>query len=87
MEMKGTTRIIRTEIQHFKNVDYGEIKYMNYRSVEKNACLDGNDLVGIYGQNGSGKTAMIEAFDILKTILSGEEISYTEFEGIDWRRE
>ena len=82
MEMKGTTRIIRTEIQHFKNVDYGEIKYMNYRSVEKNACLDGNDLVGIYGQNGSGKTAMIEAFDILKTILSGEEISYTEFEGL-----
>ena len=30
----------------------------------------------IYGQNGSGKTAFIEALSILKSLLSGEQISF-----------
>lgn len=75
-------RIIKTELEKFKNVQYGEIKYMNYSCVEKKASLDVNDIVGIYGQNGSGKTAMIEALDILRCVLSGESINYSEFEGL-----
>ena len=54
---------------------------MNYSSVNKYAVRKQHDIVGIYGQNGSGKTAMIEALDILKTILSGTEINYFEYEG------
>lgn len=82
MEKDYTVRIIKTELEYFKNVQYGEIKYMNYRCAEKNAALEHKDIVGIYGQNGSGKTAMIEALDILQRILSGEEIRYHEFEGL-----
>ena len=37
---------------------------------------------GIYGQNGSGKTAIIEAFDILQHVMSGNTISYDEYEGM-----
>lgn len=38
--------------------------------------------MGIYGQNGSGKTAMIEALDILRCVLSGLAIEYSEVEGL-----
>ena len=82
METRSTVRIIKTELNNFKNVNYGEIKYMNYSSVEKKARLQENDIVGLYGQNGSGKTAMIEALDILRMVLSGLEIPYSEFEGL-----
>ncbi|WP_331654767.1 AAA family ATPase, partial [Anaerosporobacter sp.] len=66
MNEKYIVRIIKSELENFKNVRYGEIKYMNYRNVERDAKIENHDIVGIYGQNGSGKTAMIEAFDILK---------------------
>ena len=78
----ATVRIIKTELESFKNVKHGEIKYINYTNVEKAACLKGNDLVGIYGQNGSGKTAMIEALDILRNILAGFAVNYNEVEGL-----
>ena len=63
MENQYLVRIIKTELIHFKNVNRGEIRYINYSSVEKAAVIQKNDIVGIYGQNGSGKTALVEALD------------------------
>ncbi|MDD3185429.1 MAG: AAA family ATPase [Anaerostipes sp.] len=82
MGNKYLVRIIRSELQHFKNVAFGNIRYMNYGSVLRDGKLTKNDIVGIYGQNGSGKTAMIEAFDILKCILTGKEIPYDSYEAL-----
>ena len=82
MENQCIVRIIQNELANFKNVEYGEIRYMNYGSVQKNAGIEKNDIVGLYGQNGSGKTAMIEALAILKCILAGEEIPYEPYEGL-----
>ena len=82
MNGKSMVRIIQNEIINFKNVEYGQIKYMSYSSVQKNAEISEQDIVGIYGQNGSGKTAVVEAMDILKQILSGDEISYNTYEGL-----
>ncbi len=82
MNEKYMVRIIKSELENFKNVRYGEIKYMNYSNVENHAKVEQHDIVGIYGQNGSGKTAMIEALDILKCVLSGEEIKYSIYEGM-----
>lgn len=75
-------RIIKNELINFKNVEYGEIDYMNYDIVNENAELKNTDIVGIYGQNGSGKTAMVEALDILKLILKGIEVPYEDYEGL-----
>jgi len=40
----------------------------------KNGKLEEADLAGIYGANGSGKTAMVEALSILREILLGGAI-------------
>lgn len=82
MKEKRMVRIIQNELINFKNVEYGQIKYMNYSSVQNEACISESDIVGIYGQNGSGKTAMVEALDIVKHALSGVEIVYDTYEGI-----
>lgn len=75
-------RIIKNELIHFKNVDFGEVRYMNYSSVENSAEITQKDVVGIYGQNGSGKTALVEALDILKCVISGREIPYESYAGL-----
>lgn len=75
------TRIIKTELFNFKNVNYGQIKYLNYSSVNSRAKIENNDVLGIYGQNGSGKTAIIEAMDILKNLLSGHKVPF-DYSGI-----
>lgn len=82
MYRKCLVRIIKNELCYFKNVEYGEIRYMNYSSAEREGKIGKRDIVGIYGQNGSGKTAMIEALDVLKCILSGREIPYEPYEGL-----
>ncbi len=75
-------RLTRVTIKNFKNVSYGDVKLMNWASVEKKAELDKSDIVGLYGQNGSGKTALIEALDIMKYVLTGNVIPYQVFEGL-----
>lgn len=65
-------RIQEIQIKDFKNVENGIIKFPNKKS--SGDFLNEAEVIGIYGQNGSGKTAVVEAFTILKEILSGENI-------------
>ena len=65
------TPIVRLEeitIKNLKNVEYGHIKL----NVDKK-CSSSN-LLGLYGQNGSGKTVLINAIDILKQLLMGQRL-------------
>lgn len=82
MGEKKLVRIIQNELINFKNVEYGQMKYMSYSSVQNDAQISKEDIVGIYGQNGSGKTAVIEALDIVKQLLCGSEIPYDIYEGL-----
>ena len=67
--MNGTTvRIEQVEIWNFKNVVHGSIGFKNTHKPYKASVL------GLYGQNGSGKTALIDAIDILKYVLSGRSV-------------
>ena len=56
------------EIKNFKNIEYGRINIENH-----NDEYDGN-VLGIYGQNGTGKTSIINAIQLLKLSLIGAAI-------------
>lgn len=72
-------RIKSMEITNFKNVRHGIINFENTRKSYKASVL------GLYGQNGSGKTAVIEALLVLKYLLSGKKLpeSFIDFINVD----
>ncbi|MGH4050800.1 MAG: AAA family ATPase [Clostridium sp.] len=65
-------RIQSIELEGFKNIQKGTIDLLSYR--QKNYYTGNADIVGIYGQNGSGKTTIIDAFRLFKIISSGEKL-------------
>ena len=65
-------RLQRVKLINFKNVRAGEIDFLSYKNEDY--FSKESDLLGFYGQNGSGKTAFIEALWVLKNILLGESL-------------
>lgn len=55
-------RLSRIEIYNFKNIKRAELDFKH-------------SILGLYGQNGSGKTALIDVLDLVKTILCGHSVS------------
>lgn len=82
MDNRYIVRIMENEIHHFKNVNYGKVNYMNYGCINSSAEIRYKDIVGIYGQNGSGKTALVEALDTVGYILQGEAIPFSRYGGL-----
>lgn len=66
--MQQSVCISAITLENIKNVTYGHIDLLASKHI------GGANLIGIYGQNGSGKTVLIEALDILKHLLLGERI-------------
>lgn len=63
-------RLAEIELKSLKNVIRGNIKMPSQiKKTEDNA-----DIVGIYGQNGSGKTAVIDALSFLKLIMTSSPL-------------
>ena len=54
-------RLSRIEIYNFKNIKRAELDFKN-------------SILGLYGLNGSGKTALIDVLDLIKTILCGQKV-------------
>ena len=78
--MKDTTvRLTQISIENFKNVSYGILDLANNRKNYK------ANILGLYGQNGSGKTALIDAIQLLKFALMGRSIPavFAEYINID----
>ena len=70
--LNSIVRFQEIEINNFKNVQKGNLDFPNYK---KEIYFDNtSEVIGLYGQNGSGKTALIEALKILKIVLSGQEL-------------
>ena len=65
---KSCIRIEEIEIENFKNTKYGILELENKRSNYSSSIL------GLYGQNGSGKTALIDALKSLKYALCGRSM-------------
>lgn len=65
-------RLTSLELRNFKNIEKGN---MGLSSWNAERSFPGSDIIGIYGQNGSGKTSVIQALAILKDIFIGGSIS------------
>lgn len=76
---KRITRIESITIENFKNVTEGTLDFENKRKEYKASVL------GLYGQNGSGKTALIDAIQLLKFALNGIPIprKYADYINVD----
>lgn len=56
-------RLVYLELHHFKNVDFGRVDFPDLPS--------GGSITGIYGQNGSGKTAVVNALECIDRLMAG----------------
>lgn len=64
-------RITEIEIRNLKNVACGKIRFCG-----ENQIMNQGNTIGIYGQNGSGKTAVVDAMVLLKALLSGRKLHW-----------
>lgn len=62
-------RLLSIELINFKNIEYGKIEMPSLLSEDYSFAK--SEIMGIYGQNGSGKTAVIDALLFLKHLLWG----------------
>ncbi|MDL2301243.1 ATP-binding protein [Lachnospiraceae bacterium OttesenSCG-928-D06] len=74
-------RLSSLTLERIKNVKNGTI-YMPMAN-EKNQNLIAAEILGIYGQNGSGKTAIVDTLYFLQQIMIGKEIDGSLVDYID----
>lgn len=72
-------RIKKITLTDFRNIEHAEIDIPGGKISE---LANGNSsILGIYGQNGSGKTSLLLALKALKSALCGGEFLNNEFDG------
>ena len=70
-------RILSLSIEHLKNVQYGSFDFQ--QDVLPAKAFDQSSVIGFYGQNGSGKTTVIQALGLFKQIAMGQPL-WTDME-------
>lgn len=70
--MSSIVRLQEIEIKNFKNVKYGKIEFQNKK--KEGDFYNEAEILGIYGQNGSGKTALVESLKVIQKLISGESL-------------
>lgn len=68
-----TVRIRCIELEGFKNVGYGIVKMPSMKAGK--SSFEQSEILGIYGQNGSGKTAVINAMELIQRLFTGRSLS------------
>lgn len=76
---KSVVRLKNIRINDLKNVAHGDLSFVNTRKSYQASIL------GLYGQNGSGKTSLIDSLSILKYALCGAPIppKYADYVSVD----
>ncbi|WP_426709627.1 AAA family ATPase [Cetobacterium sp. SF1] len=77
MEMIRVQEII---LENFKNIERGSIEFGSINNMED--FFEESKILGIYGQNGSGKTSIIEGMEIIKLLLSGDKLPHNTLDFI-----
>ena len=67
----NVVRILQVSLKDYKNISNGTVTMAGISNIENGK----GDILGIYGQNGSGKTSIISSIRIIKDIFSGKPLS------------
>ena len=66
-------RFEKITIKNFKNVKSGNVDFVKTKDTDFNF---GPSILGIYGQNGSGKTTFVQVVEIIKNLLMGKSLPH-----------
>lgn len=73
-------RILSVQIKNIKNAKNGIVEFDSKKKIEEaDFRLDSSDVIGIYGPNGSSKTSMVNAIDILKKVIISQNSNKNVF--------
>ena len=70
--LDSLVRICEIRLTGFKNTTCGVVQMPS--ELNEAYFMRHADVLGIYGQNGSGKTAIIEAMDFIQRLLMGKPL-------------
>ena len=70
-------RIRKIILTDFRNIKHSEIELPNGKTEDLDDGIP--SILGLYGQNGSGKTSLLLAISALKSALSGKVFSFVEY--------
>jgi AAA15 family ATPase/GTPase len=65
-------RLLEIKMRNFKNVKFGEIEMLSF--LDQEYMSEMADILGIYGPNASGKTAVIDALAIIKGLFTNNAV-------------
>lgn len=80
-DMESIVRLSSLKISNIKNVRTGQIVMPN--TCQKNLTYNTAEVLGLYGQNGSGKTAVIDTLYYLQKIMIGSTLEEEVADYID----
>ena len=77
--IESIVRLESITLENFKNIKRGQLSFANHRKAFRTSIL------GLYGQNGSGKTALIDAIELLQYALKGLPVppKFADFISVD----
>ncbi|MCQ2772962.1 MAG: ATP-binding protein [Bacilli bacterium] len=89
MNRIGNIRLESLELENFKNIAHGNLYFNENKKLERGVYDDEDisNLLCIYGQNGSGKTASLNAIRLLQHLLSGTPLLPEHFDYIRFGKE
>lgn len=73
-------RIESIHLKNFKGVSEGDIVFNCKNTPFEKDIM--SDILGIYGQNGSGKTSVLEAIRLAMSVMTGEVLSADKYAGL-----
>lgn len=78
---RQVVRLQSLEIKNIKNVIAGKI--VMPKTFNKELDFNSAEVLGLYGQNGSGKTAVIDALHLIWKLITGDSITKDFYDYID----
>ena len=69
-------RLLSITLDNIKNVKHGRIEFPEYSAITKGDFDDAQaGVIGIYGQNGTGKTTVVDALSLLRELACETKLS------------